>query len=570
MKTSNKELLLTLWDIVMHGKSSNSPPTSLRSDPMVSKLMADCSNKSLDPIKYLPDVRTFKVKVGPYHPVLEKEGINKREFTPEFEIEKYKNRSINRYVKHQIQRLHQNINNTPKFWAISSQLMSSTSYLVICYNAVFPRWEKELSYKKVWSTIQKVIHLNLNNYNYKIVGIPKNKDELRYLGVPTPAWRVYLHAWNNILLIWLHAFIPESQHGFYPKRGSLSAWDVIYKEVLTSPNIYEFDLRKFFDSINLKHLKTLLQKLEVEPHLVKLIMRINQSPPKKGTCSQVWSTDRAEIIKYHETGQWGIDNDIERMYWINYGKEDASYYVGVAQGSPLSPLLSSIMLIPHLLLHKDYDIIQYADDGIIYNYDKLPELNFPPETGMKIHPEKSQIIKSEGIWKNKLKFLGQRYVHQSLLPNQEIPSDLSCIHEGVVYNATRIPKAFGLSKLDIFREALKHDMKLSSPGLLKEPQLSLNQIMNSAYKGYLQSRLYLGTWDILDLQLDFTFHWEPNSWTELKEKQPYINGELIKNPISLHNVSSYATQSLARRIDYSYNGRKMAVPWKRLEIALSC
>ena len=88
-------------------------------------------------------------------------------------------------------------------------------------------------------------HLNTSHYNYKIVEIPKGNGEMRPLGVPTPAWRIYLHGLNNILTVWLSLYIPDSQHGFYPGRGTGTAWKTILSEVLASPNIYEFDLRKF-------------------------------------------------------------------------------------------------------------------------------------------------------------------------------------------------------------------------------------------------------------------------------------------------------------------------------------
>ena len=148
------------------------------------------------------------------------------------EIERYKNRRMNRYVKYQIERLNKSRYNPIKFWRLAEGLMRSTSYITICYNAVHPKWYKTKSYGTVWKEVERLVKLDVRKYLYKVVLIPKlpGSKELRPIGVPSSAWRVYLHAVNNLLMIWLSLYIPASQHGFYPSlTASRPAGVLAYK-----------------------------------------------------------------------------------------------------------------------------------------------------------------------------------------------------------------------------------------------------------------------------------------------------------------------------------------------------
>ena len=104
------------------------------------------------------------------------------------------------------------------------------------------------------------------------------------------------------------------------------------------------------------------------------------------------------------------------------GEDD--YHYGIGQGSPISPLLSTILLNPDLLLKSGSKNVQYADDGILYDLSpsliqKLESGNtnfFKPESGIEIHPKKSRFIKKDNIWQTGLKFLGLMYIGPNILP----------------------------------------------------------------------------------------------------------------------------------------------------------
>lgn len=70
----------------------------------------------VDPVHYLPNVRSFKVKsLADHHPILKEVDVNIRMSKPQFEFEHYMNHNVNKYVKHMILRLNRNRSNPVKF-----------------------------------------------------------------------------------------------------------------------------------------------------------------------------------------------------------------------------------------------------------------------------------------------------------------------------------------------------------------------------------------------------------------------------------------------------------------------
>lgn len=129
--------------------------------------------------------------------------------------------------------------------------------------------------------------------------IPKANGKMRSLGVPSAAWRLYLAGLNQILLVWLSSFQHKNQHGFIPKRGTDSAWKHIYEKVLSSRNIYEFDLKEFFDRVNLDYLGNILNKIEIPLNLVTNIIsfRSRTKPRNNDTSTDLnWESDEEKNL----------------------------------------------------------------------------------------------------------------------------------------------------------------------------------------------------------------------------------------------------------------------------------
>jgi len=75
--------------------------------------------------------------------------------------------------------------------------------------------------------------------------------------------------------------------------------------MLKYPSMYEFDMKQFFDSVNLDYLHKILLLTGVPETLTKLIMKWNRTLPAHDARHGItWSSPLAEAsdYKYHMTG----------------------------------------------------------------------------------------------------------------------------------------------------------------------------------------------------------------------------------------------------------------------------
>jgi hypothetical protein len=503
----SKLIFSTLWAVVI--KRLNKMDT-FAPCPELHRLVEEANIPMAFPYKPLPNVEDFRVKfVSPLDPILEASGIKKRIASAELESTPYRNRAMNRYVKYQFIRLNKSRANPDRFWKIATHLLfRSHSYRTMCVNHVYPQWQRRYKYNVIKHILSSLWTLNLHKYTYKTKFIPKANGEYRPLGVPAPAWRILLHGLNNIMLVWLTPYIHPEQHGFTPKRGTLTAWKSIMRK-LDARSIYEFDLRKYFDSVNLHYLMNILRITGIPNHIITYILRWNQTLPADKTRHGItWSTplEEASDYKYSKIGKT-LNGYSDYTYWINKKKEEEQtnplirnyeYYRGVSQGMPTSPLLASIILAPQLI-KSCQDIVLYADDGLIFSSENniVPPV-FTPESGIKLNLEKSYMIKRQGKWIKPLKFLGVTYEAGSYLSD-------STVSGGQVRNSTRTPKPFILNQLDLFRNA----------GYYKTYEGKETETYDHWFKtklsGYLMSRLYNGTYKEDDVLQDFLLNYKPES-----------------------------------------------------------
>ena len=166
----------------------------------------------------------------------------------------------------------------------------------------------------------------------KGIQIPKPKGGFRQLGIPTIADRVVQQAINQVLTpIFDPTFSPNS-FGFRPKRNAHQALTKACQIVKSGKcKVIDLDLAKFFDEVNHQRLIWLLGTRIGDKRVLRLI-------------NKILKTD------------------------IMNGKLQEQREKGTPQGSPLSPLLSNIVLdeLDQELSRRGLNFVRYADDLQIF------------------------------------------------------------------------------------------------------------------------------------------------------------------------------------------------------------
>ena len=166
----------------------------------------------------------------------------------------------------------------------------------------------------------------------KQVAIPKRQGGTRMLGIPTVKDRLIQQAISQWMThLWEHEFHAQS-YGFRPQKNAHQAV-LQAQKLLNSGNTYvvELDLATFFDVVNHDKLMSLLSKKISDKRTLQL------------------------IGKYLRSGIM-MDGVISPRT------------KGTPQGSPLSPLLSNIILneLDQELERRGLRFVRYADDCSIY------------------------------------------------------------------------------------------------------------------------------------------------------------------------------------------------------------
>lgn len=220
--------------------------------------------------------------------------------------------------------------------------------------------------------------LHAGNYQpqgVKQVEIPKPNGGKRMLGIPTVTDRVIQQAISQILIPNYERKFSDHSYGFRPKRSAHQALKKGSEYVSEGrTTVVDLDLKTFFDVVNHDRLMYRLSETIGDKTLLRLVRKYLQS----GIMVDGVISQRTE---------------------------------GTPQGSPLSPLLSNIVLdeLDKELEKRGHQFVRYADDCNIYVRSQeagervMGSLRIFIEGKLKliVNQEKSQVC---GV--NQTKFLG--------------------------------------------------------------------------------------------------------------------------------------------------------------------
>jgi RNA-directed DNA polymerase len=164
------------------------------------------------------------------------------------------------------------------------------------------------------------------------VEIPKGNGKTRLLGIPTVADRLLQQAVSQVISVKFELEFKEHSYGFRPDRNAHQAVQQAQKNIHEGyDQIIDIDLKSFFEEVDhailLQLLYTKVQCLQT----LRLIRKWLRAP----------ILVKGKLVKRRK---------------------------GVPQGSPLSPLLSNIMLheLDKELEKRGHRYVRYADDFSIY------------------------------------------------------------------------------------------------------------------------------------------------------------------------------------------------------------
>ena len=209
----------------------------------------------------------------------------------------------------------------------------------------------------------------------KRVRIPKGDGkETRPIGMPTIEDKVLQRAIVMVLEpIYEQDFEPFS-FGFRPERSAHQALDLLWRQItaLGTGWILDVDIRKYFDTLEHRHLREILEHRVKDGVILRLI------------------------------GKW-LNAGVMEEHQLTYPKE------GTPQGGVISPLLSNIYLhevldtwwvrmVQPVLRGKSF-LIRYADDFVMgfelkSDAERVYRIIFQrfEKFGLRLHPEKTRLV----------------------------------------------------------------------------------------------------------------------------------------------------------------------------------
>jgi hypothetical protein len=212
----------------------------------------------------------------------------------------------NKYLSKQFRRLERlSKTNVKAFDYLSLKLMrKSFTYRLYSINRVNPQGISMMftKFSKIERSVRKLCENIATDIDYKRVWIDKKPGDYgRPLGVPTMTWRIYLGMLTNIAEIYAlgRGYYSDCQHGGRPERGVMTCLKAVAERLNSYDNIYEFDLKGFFDHISIESIVSLFKDSYLGEKFNKLLRVAPKSyklpPIEKDETAQSLKADSREI-----------------------------------------------------------------------------------------------------------------------------------------------------------------------------------------------------------------------------------------------------------------------------------
>ena len=206
------------------------------------------------------------------------------------------------------------------------------------------------------------------------VHIPKGAGQTRPIGIPTFEDKVLQRAVVMVLEPVYEQDFHDDSYGFRPRRSAHDALQSLWKQTMAMHGgwVLEIDIRKFFDTLDHAHLRSILRQRVRDGVILRLI------------------------------GKW-LKAGVMESGRVTYPE------AGSPQGGVISPLLANVYLHEVLdmwfermvkpCLHGRSFLIRYADDAVMVfekEEDARRVLEVLPKRfgkyGLTLHPEKTRLV----------------------------------------------------------------------------------------------------------------------------------------------------------------------------------
>lgn len=426
-----------------------------------------------------------------------------------------------------------------------------------------------------------------------------------------------------ILQILINRTIRPNQHAYVPSRGVLTAWIQIVSRLSQDEDIYEFDLKGFFDNVDASSvIELLIDNYNIPLTEIQWLTNLLRNTPELPADRKLDETPMEEKLREQQLHQEALDKDfMEQSLWEGFddmfgfpanepkkepepvslyrpsqkelmamileGSKDPSWSLekfneeqarrdmeifeyltrnltpGLPQGAPFSPLLS---ILPLQRAADPKNTILYADDGLMFTPKSGPQPELHKAccewAGIIPNTEKSGWVKRHGKWIKPLKFLGIEYNGKEFRASTRNGSDLEWTDE----------KRFVLWLAENWR-------KISHKGSKHSVIPGTKESLVASFKGLFEDHKSANrNWeeDFKSRFLGFAFSrlqggsWNPEVEQDFKLRYTkrslldqklagFMRRKCINEKLTLYNSSTFATHCLKNDLDVEYNIRENRV-----------